>query len=428
MKIVVIGAGSRNFGLRCVADVLVAPGMREFSPELALVDIDREKLESMRSLALMLKEHLRSPAAISATRDREEALAGADYVLVSVTRRRYELWEQDYRVPYAYGFPQPYAENGGPGALFHAMRNIHLILPICRDMERLCPNALLFNYSNPESRVLLAMRTLTGIRAIGLCHGQHGTRELICRYLNRQDDEIETLGAGINHFFWLYSVTDRKTGEDLYPRVRRAAAADADPHHALMKKMLDIYGLITYPHSTHVGEFVQFGTEFTGCKWPHGLESRSVDAPHHSTADGLAPYLRKEKPLSEIAVQSGEMGVPMILAHAQNKRARFIAGNVLNDGLYVPNLLPDGIVEVPVEVDGEGIHPVKVPPLPEGLAAFCRTQMAIQKLTVEAYRQRSKNLLLQTLLLEPVVNSVSNAEQLIEDMLQLQAAYVPEFK
>jgi len=199
------------------------------------------------------------------------------------------------------------------------------------------------------------------------------------------------------------------------------------PDFTLPKKLLEIYGMLTYPDNTHAGEFVSFGAEYMGNKWVHGFENRSVATPHRSTHDRLGAYLRGEKPLAELAVASREIVVPVIVAHSFNRRTRFISGNVLNDGHYLPNVLPDGIVEVPIEVDADGFHPEGVPALPEGLAGLVRTQMAIQKLTVLAYKERSKNLLLQALLLEPAVDSISRAEGLIDDMLELQAEYLPEF-
>ena len=429
MKIVIIGAGSRSFGRACVADVLNNPDMQSHAPELALVDIDAAKLEDMRALAERIQAHCGATATITATTDREQALPGADYVLISVTRCRYELWEQDFRVPLSHGFLHAYGENGGPGALFHALRSIHLILPICRDIERLCPDALVMNYSNPESRVLLAILTLTTLRAVGLCHGQGNTRRLISEYLDKPEDEIETVGAGINHFFWMQRIADRETGKDLYPRVREAVARDDNPEHTLMRKMVEVYGLITYPHNNHIGEYLQFASEHVGNKWRYGREMHPAGEPllHEQREARLHGLFSEGAPSDEAVKPSGELGVPMILAHATNARTRFIAGNVLNTSRAVPNLLPDAVVEVPVEVDAAGFHPVPVDPLPEGLAAFCRTQMSIQKLAVAAYRERSKNLLLQALLADPVVNSIRHAEALIDEMLALQAEFLPEF-
>ena len=430
MKIVVIGAGGKPFGRTCLADFLGHPVLREMAPEIVLVDVDAERLDTMLRFGESVRDFRQSGSEIWATTSEAEALPGADYVLISVTRRRYELWEQDYRVPVVYGFMQPYGENGGPGALFHALRSIHLILPICRDIERFSPDAMVFNYSNPESRVLLAMRTLTSLRSVGLCHGQQRTRRLISEYLNKPAGEIETVGAGINHFFWFQEIVDRETGEDLYPRVREAVARDETPDRQLMRKMVEIFGLISHPKDYYLGEFVQFAPEFCEARWRYGREAKTAPeeiVERERIERDIDAALAGETPIEEVAWLSEEMGVPMIAAHATDRLTRFISGNVLNDHLTVPNLLPDAVVETPVDVDGSGFHPAPVAPLPECLAAFCRRQMSIQKLTVEAYRERSRDLLLQALLLDPFVNSIRKAEALLDEMLELQAEYLPAF-
>src|SRR5574340_254707 len=120
------------------------------------------------------------PHAIRSVDDRREALAGASYVITSVAIKRYPLWEQDFRIPLAYGFKHALGENGGPGALFHALRNSELMIPICRDIEKLCPEALLLNFTNPESRIIRAVADLTKVRAVGLCHGAGGSIGGVC--------------------------------------------------------------------------------------------------------------------------------------------------------------------------------------------------------------------------------------------------------
>ncbi|MBT3276296.1 MAG: hypothetical protein HN368_24325, partial [Spirochaetales bacterium] len=381
MKIVVIGAGSSTFGRRTVTDVLCNTSLGSAGVELVLVDTDPQRLGSIHKLSTMLKKNLESSTVVTATTQREEALPGADYVLISVTQQRYELWEQDFRVPYAYGFKQAYGENGGPGALFHALRNIHVILSIAKDIERTCPSAFVLNFSNPESRVLYALSTLTELNSIGLCHGQHDALQAICQMLKKTEDDIDITGGGINHLFWLHEIKERKTGKDLYPSLREAAAKNKNQEFTLPKKLLEIYGMLTYPDNTHAGEYFSFGAEYMKNKWVHGLESRGINDGHKSEIDLLAPYINGEKPLSEISISSREVVIPMIVAHSKNARARFISANVMNEGLYVPNVMADGIIEVPVEVDGSGVHPQTIPALPEGVAAFVRTQMAIQKLT-----------------------------------------------
>lgn len=431
VKIVSIGAGS-FFCRGTIADLVGSPEARELACELALVDTDAAALERMYRYALLVKEHYRSDIAITMTADRREALPDADYVITSVAIHRYPLWEQDFRLPLAYGFKHCLGENGGPGAAFHALRNYELMVPICRDMERLCPDALLLNYTNPESRIIRAVADLTRIPSVGLCHGVFGAIEGAALLLGKKQDELDFVSGGLNHFFWVTKLADKKTGKDLYPELRRRVASGSPGWAAppLVRKMVDVFGLYTYPSDDHIGEYLSFATEFTGLKWHYGREVRPV-AREEAAAEThwLDAYVSGGKPLDERALsRSGELAVPIALAIELDRPYQAAAVNVPNTEGYVAELPRDGVVEVPAIVDGKGVHPQQIGPIPEGLAAFCRTQCSIQKLLVEAYRERSKNLLLQTLLLDPVVDSVANAERLMEDMLELQKEYLPEFR
>lgn len=427
MKIVIIGAGSQIFGRRSIVDILLEKSLQNQPLEVVLVDTNNQKLDLMHRFALQVGEALHSQAKVWATTDRTQALLGATHVFIAVSSHRYQLWEQDFRVPYAYGFKQAYAENGGPGALFHALRNIHIIMGICEDIERLCPQALVFNFSNPESRVLLAINTLTSVNAIGLCHGQNDALQAVCSMLQRPLDAVRMTGGGINHFFWIQSIVDSVSNEDLYPLLKQKAALNHSIDFALTRDLLRVYGMLTYPDSTHAGEFMSCGYAYMQGKWKHGLESRGIDAIHKSEIDTISPFITGEMPINSALVPSREIAVPIIVAMQNNVPTHFPSGNFVNSGLYIPNLNPDGVVEVPILVDDKGIHPQPIPALPEGVASMCRTQMSIQKLTIQAYKERSKNLLLQTLLLEPTVDDINKAEALIDDMLELQKDYLPEF-
>ena len=247
LKIVIIGAGSQIFGSRSVMDILLEETFAEVETEIVLVDINSEKLEQMYRFASISAKQLNVKVKISATTNRDEALVGATYVFIAVSFNRYQLWEQDFRVPYSYGFKQAYAENGGPGALFHALRNIHVIMGICDDIAKYCPEAMVFNFSNPESRVLLAINELTSLDAIGLCHGQNDALQAVCSMLDRPQHSIEMRGGGINHFFWIQEILDAHTKEDLYPLVKEKAQDGkirAREHYgweAVSTEVLDVY-------------------------------------------------------------------------------------------------------------------------------------------------------------------------------------------
>ena len=430
LKIVSIGAAS-GFGRGIVADLLGSPEFNDLDCTLVLVDLDSDALERMYKFTLLLKDHHNSNVEVAMTTDRREALPDAGYVITSVAIKRYPLWEQDFRIPLAYGFKHVLGENGGPGALFHALRNFELMIPICRDMEGLCPEALLLNYTNPESRIIRAVSDLTSIQSVGLCHGVFASMDAVASILERPIDQIDFLSGGLNHFYWVMKIADKRTGKDLYPEFRKRALTDPNCPHMppLVKKMLEVFGLYTYPSDDHIGEYLSFAHEFTGLRWHYGMESRVVPLQdQRSEQNELEPYVQGEKPLDEWALsRSGELAIPIVLAMELDRSYRADAVNVPNSEAYIEQLPRDAVVEAPASVDADGIHPEKLPPIPEALAAFSRTQASIQKLVVEAYRQRSRNLLLQALLVDPIVNSVENAEGMLDYMLELQKDYLPEF-
>jgi len=426
VKIVLIGAGSATFGRKMIADVLGSEELRKIDCTLVLVDINEKTLEPMYKFANLLKNHYGSSTKIEKTSNRLEALPEANYVILSVARKRWQLWDQDFSMPLTYGFEQVFGECGGPGALFHALRSFELVIPICKDIERICPDSLVINFTNPVSRVMMAINYLTKVNAVGLCHGVFQAHKIISTVLRRPLEELDILSGGINHFYWIVKIADAKTGEDLYPEFKRKVQDNRALLPPLCRKLLEVFGLLTYPVDSHPAEYLSFAYEITG---PQKHTFDRAQNQHEAEMRQLEPYLTGEKPIDEkIASGSSEIAVPIINDIEFDRRQLRAAVNVLNKESYVENLPTDAVVEVPAMVDAQGIHPKKIGPLPEAIAAFTRIQVSIQKLLVEAYSNKSKNLLLQALLLDPIVDSCSRAEKLLNDMLKLQSTFLPEFK
>ncbi|MBN2377937.1 MAG: hypothetical protein JXD22_16180 [Sedimentisphaerales bacterium] len=425
VKIVLIGAGS-FFSRGTLADILSSDILKKLTCHIVLVDIDKSALDEIQKLADQINTHYGNWAQIEATTDRQQALPDADFVIMAVERKRYELWEQDYRVPLAFGFRHVLGENGGPGALFHALRNYEIVLPICRDIEKLSPQAWLLNFTNPESRILMAISHLTKIKAVGLCHGVLEAREYIAELLERDLDDLDIITGGLNHFFWVLKLKDKKTGEDLYPVLRQKAAESAPP---LVRKMVEVFGCFTYPSDDHIGEYLSFGSEFTGNLWQYGWEAKNVAAelPASLQSGWRGEFLNGNKSNEELLKPSGEIAVGIICDIIADRKTWRPTVNVLNSDGFVENLPTEAVVEVPAVVDAGGIHPQHVGPLPEALAAFSRTQVSIQKILLQAYQQRSRNLLLQALLIDPVIDNATNAEKMLDYMLQLQKDYLGEY-
>jgi alpha-galactosidase len=436
MKIVIIGAGSASFGRGVIADLFQEEVKRLADLEICLVDTNPAALATMTAFAERLQAHTGSLARLTSFTDRRQALPGADYVITAVSVRRMELWEQDFRVPHAHGVEHILGENGGPGALFHALRSFHLILPICRDLEELCPEALLLNFTNPEARVLHAILHLTRVQAIGLCHGVFDFEQLASRLTGLPLEDVEVTTAGLNHVFCALSIKDKRTGRECLPEaLRRVQEDETVSVPPLYREMARIYDVLTYPSDDHIGEYFSFGTDFHGRKWHYGLESRKVAAPgpgaestEGEPTDLVSGFLRGEVPVERVLQPSGEVALPVICALQQEDPVRVSAVNLLNTGSLITNLPEHAAVEVPALVSRAGVQPLAVGPLPEGWAAHLRTQCAIIATLTEAYRTRSKQLLLQALLLDPCMRSVREARALLDDMLDLQAQYLPEFE
>jgi alpha-galactosidase len=452
LKIVLIGAGSREFSRAIIHDLVLEKQLHESRDlDMQLVDIDRDSLELMDGYARRSAEAAGARIAFHATTERERALEGADFVLISVAVKRMELWEQDFRVPLAHGAPHIYGENGGPGAAFHALRNFKIIVPVCRDIERLCPEAWVLNFTNPEARVLTAILSLTRLRALGLCHGFHSFQELAARVLARPLESLDVRTAGMNHFYTFYRIAERDSGCDLIPEFSGRVDANAGLLPPLTRYLWQTFGMLGYVSDHHIGEYVKFAHEFTGQIWEFGIEHRKVQ-PAEQPVDGrtifeawrhrmdVETYRQKnvateerdaltgKTPLRREDIRaSGELAVPVIADIVLDRGRLREAVNVLNTDGFVENLDREGCIEVPAMVDGRGVHPEKVGRLPEGFAALVRQQQSIQRLVVKAYAERSRKLLLQALLMDPASPaSATQTERMMDTLLELQAAYLPE--
>lgn len=453
VKIAYIGAGSLQFGPIIVQDILMSSTLCENGLEIHLMDIEISHLDHVIKHGEYVKEKLNRQAKILATTDRNEAIKDADFVICALEKDRNVYWSQDFHIPRKYGFKQVYGENGGVGSLFHALRNIKVIMDLARAMERLCPNAMLLNFSNPEHKICEAVTRLTAIKAIGLCHGVFMGREQLSELLDVPLNDLQTKACGMNHFTWFQEIVQKSTGEDLYPKLREVEKKGdwlAKWHElALGRILFRRFGQWPSPASNHYGEYLRWGEEFVipqvqffydpyeGHPWennqiPEGVYTVDrVDYEREWTKD----WSKKLLPVGsteEIELEnedgsfksSGEIATQIMEAVVSNKKQWLEAVNVPNKGA-IPNLPNDLVVELPAYCDASGITPVPMEPIPEGIAATIRLHASIHKLLVEAYDEQSKDKLIQAILIEPTVNSYRNAIDMCMEMLTLQKEVLP---
>ncbi len=455
-KIAYIGAGSLQFGPIIVQDILMSNILSKNGLEIHLMDIERMHLDHVLSHGEYVNEKLGRNAKIIATTNRDEAIKNADFVICALEKDRNVFWSQDFHIPRKYGFKQVYGENGGVGSLFHALRNIKVIMELAKKMEELCPDALLLNFSNPEHKICEAVTRLTTIKAIGLCHGVFMGREQLSELLEIPLSDLQTKACGMNHFTWFQEIIQKSTGEDLYPKLRVIEQKGdwlAKWHElALGRILFRRFGLWPSPASNHYGEYLRWAEEFVipqlqffydpydGHPWenkqiPEGVYTLDKVNYEREWNKDWSKKLLPVGSTEDVQLEnedgtfknSGEIATLIMESIVNDKKQWLEAVNVPNKGA-IPNLPDNLVVEVPAYSDASGIKPVQMKPIPEGIAATIRLHASIHLLLVEAYKEQSKDKLLQAILIEPTVNSYRNAVDMCNEMLILQKDVLPILK
>jgi len=427
-KIVFLGGGSTQFAPALIVDFILARELH--GSTIVLVDVDEQKLQTVYQLGQKLIEAGGADLTLERTTRRAEALPGADHVIISVEIDRFRLWEQDRRIPAEHGIPQALGENGGPGGLLHAMRQIPPIVEICWDVDNICPDALVLSLSNPMSRILRAVNEHTRASIIGLCHEIKGGNEFLAYLLDLPEERLAVRAAGLNHFSWYLEIHDAETGEDLYPLVRERAAERPFAERLLAADLLRRTGYLSITSDSHVGEYLENGHVWRS-EWAPDVEPIdffTVYKAHIAELDArLAALVAGDAAPGEFLEEpSGEIVTEVLAAAAFGRRARFNAFNLPNDG-YIGNLPSDCIVEVPGWMDGKVYGGEAAGALPEPLAGWCANQAAIHELNAKAAMGGDRQAALEALLLDPVVPDRATAEKCLDAMLAANRDHLPRF-
>ena len=416
-KIVFLGASSMSFGLSMLRDIFSSDELR--GSTLTLVGRNPKTLAKMAELAKLLNNKTGAGLLIEQTTDRRAAFDGAEFVVNATAIDRNRLWKLDFDVPRKYGIRHTLGENGGPGGLFFTLRTLPLVFDFVREMQELCPKALFINFSNPESRIILALGKYSPIRALGLCHGIFMGQGDVARIIGLPYEQVDVWGAGINHFQCLMQIRNRATGEDLYPLLR-TKEQDYDPSFApLTRRLFRAFGYWMTCSDEHFGEYLAYG-------WEGGEKGYDFAGDERGRAEfgNALDHVLAGAPLPpDWLTPSGERGAAAIGGIIHNKKRVLESGIVFNRGV-VPNLPPDAAVEVPVMADAAGIHPISLGPLPDPIAKLLNMQVSVQQLAVEAAVHASKEIALQALLIDPVVNSASAAVKLLDELWDVNRPYI----
>ncbi len=441
-KIVLIGAGSLQFGAGMLGDIFTSDHLRDAG--IVLNDINKAAVDRTAYVAQEFMKAHNLEQTLQVESDLHLALQGADFVVISIeVGDRFALWDMDKKIPQQYGIPQVYGENGGPGGLFHSLRIIPPILEICQKIVDVVPDVTVFNYSNPMSRICTTVhRKFPNLNFIGMCHEIASLERHLAPILDQPRRNIRFRAGGLNHLSVLSDVRYVDSGLDAYEDVRARAEGyfekmpgyseilnasrasghsvetegwmDIDLSHIkdvrpwsdrwLFRDILKRFGYLPITYDSHFGEYIQ---------WAHDASD------HRGILDFYTyyrNYLGKETP--EIKRELHERVVPIMEGMLTNSGYEEAAVNVPNNGFIQG--LPDWIVvEVPAVVTASGVEGIKVD-LPAGIRGLLSNQIGIHDLTAEAILNKSRDLVIQALLVDPVVTVSKGIPDLVDHMIAEQ--------
>lgn len=461
-RIVFIGAGSTVFAKNLMGDILSYPELANST--MVLMDIDEKRLATSGQVAHHINQTLGTDAAVEVTTDRRKALTGADYVICMIQVGGYRpATVIDFEIPRKYGLRQTIADTLGIGGIMRGLRTIPVLLDIVRDMEELCPDALLINYVNPMAMNQWALSRGSDIKTVGLCHSVPHTAHELAQDIGIPYENINYLVAGINHMAFYLKFEDRYTGEDLYPRIRRVIDEGRVPDwNRVRYDMFRRLGYFVTESSEHFSEYVPW---FIKPDQPELIEKYNIPLDEYLARcqaqiigwDMVQDAREKGYAISEKQIREAITGIQLmprmaegmvrgVLNYEKYERSveygsliihsmetgnqRMIYGNVSNTGII--RNLPEGCsVEVPCLVDTNGIQPTVIGDIPPHLAALMQTNINVQALTVEAALTGKREHIYHAAMLDPHTAAQLSLDQiwsLVDDLIEAHGDMLPAYR
>ncbi len=434
-KIVLVGAGSANFGLGTIGDIFKSKILE--GSTITLHDINSKALENTKNIAKKYKEKLKVNYNIEATTNREEALKDATFCIISIeVGNRFDLWDQDWKIPLQYGIKQIYGENGGPGGLFHSLRIIPAILDICDDIVKICPNAFVFNYSNPMQRICHAVTSkYQDLKFTGLCHEIASMERQLPTIMETDYSNIEIKAGGLNHLSILLDVKYKDTQKDGYPIIHKKfkdyyskLTSEYYPskpggERGVFFELYKIYGYLPITTDSHLGEYIQ---------WAYSVaDHEAIMEFYDNYKKRCLTFYDNESHYSEYFNMSdnkmNERIVPILEAILNDANLEESAVNLPNNN-FIDSLPKNIVVEVPGILNKSGVTGIRLENYPSDFASLLNNQVGTIQLTTEAVLNKSKDSAYKALLSDPVVDNAISAEQLLNTMIDFQQEYLGYLK
>ena len=428
-KIVFIGAGSLTFTRHLVRDLLTFPALADST--IALVDLDADRLAFAHAAVDHIIRAGRYPARVEAYTDRRAALPDADAVVCTILVGGLDVWRTDIEIPKRYGVDINIGDTRGPSGIFRALRTIPVMLDICRDIERYCPEAVFLNYTNPMAMLCRAMRSATRVKVVGLCHSVQGTADMLARWIGAPLDEITYLCAGINHQAWFLEY--KWKGQDAYPLIRNALENEAIYNEEQVRNdmflHLDYYVTESSGHNSEYNAWYRKKPDLIEKYCTHGTGWNPGE--HAYTIKRYAQRNWEKRRDEPIDLKRGEEYASYIFNATIGDGALFeFNGNVPNAGL-IDNLPAGSCVEVPVLASKRGVDPLHVGALPDHLAVLNNINARCEDLAVEGALSGDPRKIFHAVCFDPLTSAVlslGEIKNMVDEMFLANSEWLPQFK
>lgn len=434
-----MGAGSTVFVRNVIGDCMCVDSLKD--SVFALYDIDKTRLEESRTILEIMRKTMGGFGKIECylgVENRKEALRGANFVVNAIQVGLYDPCTIiDFEIPKKYGLRQTIADTLGIGGIMRGLRTIPVVRDFARDMEEVCPDAIFLNYTNPMAIISGYMQRYTDVKTVGLCHSVQVCSSSLLKDLDMADklEGRKELIAGINHMAWLLEIKD-KDGNDLYPEIKRRAKLkiqEPDYKNKVRLEYIENFGYYVTESSEHNAEYNMF---YIKDKYPELIQKYNIplDEYPRRCVNQINSWKREYAELLERGVKEHSRSTEYasyIMAAVTEGKPYQIGGNVLNKDHLISNLPEEACVEVPCLVNGYGIHPCHVGPLPVQCAAMNMTNINVQLLTIEAAVTGKKEHIYQAAMLDPHTGSeldIDSIKKMVDELIEAHGDYLPKYR
>lgn len=439
-KIVMVGGGSYNWAPRIICDMMCEPVLN--GSEVFLLDPNLTAAEEIKTACDTMNNTLKAGYSFKTTDSEDEAFYGADFIVIAISTGGLDMMAHDLKIPEKYGIYQTVGDTIGPGGWNRSLRNVPVFAAMARKIERLAPDAIILNYTNPMAALTGTFYEVSKLKTVGLCHGIFSTYSLLEKIFGVDEHDISLCYGGVNHFFWVTDFAVKgKSGYPLLEEKLKTRKINDFLHNGekdlagmlrhrstLCDLLYRKYGMLTYIEDRHTCEFI------SGYLNKDESILKEFDLVRTTVEERAAKCANVRRITSELASgkrepfkKSRETAVDIIKAFISNKPFVDVV-NLPNIG-QIDNLPRTAIVETMGLVDARGFTPLAIGKLPEKILPLVEIHCRIQLMTMRAALDGDRKLAIEALSIDPLCSHLSKGEviRMGEELMAATSEWLPQF-